>query len=1126
MKQVGRSVRPIGWQAITSGTFAYSSDLKPDGLLHGRALRSPHPHARIVSIDVSRAAAMPGVRAVVTGADFPAGVYYPNEGSQDREPIAREFVRFVGQEVAAVAAETVEQADAALAAIDVAYEILPAPFTIDDATAAGAPRMHQRPIKLANVARVYKRLWGDVAATRAAGPVNVTGTYWYPQQTHICMESNNTLARWDKDGTELHVWTGTSAPQLMVDELAEMLNIEKDAIICHEAGVGGSFGSKSRISEQEFLAAVLARAAKAPVLVSLTRREEFATTKTRHGFRSTLSLHADDQGRMHGVEGTIAVDNGAFVHSGYSVTAAGLKGLGTMYRFEGIDIDAQLIDTCKQPGGQFRGYGSTQTMYALECLIDDLAEKLNIDPIDLRRQNANQPFTTSPTGSQFQSVRLTECLDAVRDAIGWDAKKADRRPNRGVGVACGLHSSGSFGPDGSNRADSAIDIFIDGRVLVRFGGADTGTGQKTILAQIVAEELGLAAEEVEVLTIESDRTPFDLGAWSSRGTYYSGNAARRAGRAAADRLRTLAARHLGNGAIHLEAGKAVCDGRSIAIGELVAGAPETKEGVLTTEISFVEDAVHRVDAKFYGNASGTYSFAAHAAEIEVDPRTGKLRVLDYVAAHDVGTAINPRLVEGQIVGGAVMGMGSALGEEMIHEQGRLVTASFINYAMPRAADLPEVRTVIVEGGDPKGPHGAKGVGELCITPPAPAIANALYDALGIRIADLPLTPDKIMNALAARDGRVRRHHLWRRPSQWWTAFVRWCYPRGLFALLHRYGPVAKRAAAAASPALIDAPRVVDAVAALASGATAIGGGTDLLPRMEDRIAAPTSLVSTLDVTDMGGIEFAADGSVSVGAAVTLAELAAALKGRCAVIEEAIASIANAQVRTMATVAGNLLQEKRCWFYRNDFDCYKRSGPARPCYAVLGDHRFYHAAIDGHRCQAVTPSDLATAFAAVDAEVDIAGRDSARTIPITDLYSGPGEARLQASETVVRIRLPASAMQRRGTFQKLNLWEGDFAVVSVAMTAFAGPDRALADPRLVFGALAPVPWRARRTEQWLARRPGATAQELQSVLGEELNVAAHPLSKNGWKLDAAEGLAQHAIEILAGSSEERSKSPAA
>jgi CO/xanthine dehydrogenase Mo-binding subunit/CO/xanthine dehydrogenase FAD-binding subunit len=1114
MKQVGRRIRPKGWEAITSGTFVYSSDLAPEGLLVGRILRSPHPSARIVSIDVSAARAMPGVHAVITGADLPTDLVYRHEGAGDRHPIARGCVRFIGEEVAAVAAETSALADAALAAIKIVYEETAAAFTIDEARAENAPAIHQRPTEQPNVARKIRRLWGDLTAARENAPVSVSGSYWYPSQSHICMETNNTLARWDEDAGRLHLWTGTSAPALVVEELSHLLALAPAAIICHEIGVGGSFGSKSRISEHEVLAAVLARAARRPVLLSLSRREEFATTKTRHGFRVGLRIDADEQGRMHGLEGNVAVDNGAFVHSGYSVMSAGVKALGTLYQFKAVNVEAQLVDTSKQPGGQFRGYGSSQTIYALESLIDSLAEDLKIDPIDLRKRNANLPFTTTSNGARIQSARLSECLDAVRDAIGWDEKKAAPRPGWGVGVACGIHACGSYGFDGANRADNAIDFFPDGRIRVRFGGCDTGTGQKTILAQIAAEELGLDADKVEVLTTQSDQTPFDLGAWSSRGTYYSGNAGRKTARAAAERLKSLAAQELGNGPIELKDGLAICGDRSVPIRKLTSEAPEACDGVLVFEESFVEDGVEKPSPEGFGNSSATYSFAAHAAEVYVDLRTGKLRVVDYVAAHDIGTAINPTFVEGQIVGGAVTGIGSALGEEMIHEQGRLVTASFINYAMPRSADLPKVRSIIIEGGDPKAPYGAKGVGELCITPPGPAIANALYDAIGIRISDLPLTPDKILTALANKAGRRRTHHVWRRPSLWWTAFIRWLYPRGLFTLLHRWGPSAKPSQTFATNSLGCARDLSQAVLELRAGATPIGGGIDLLPLRQDGIAPRGKLTSLLEVREMQGIKFENDGRIVIGAGTTLDDVAVALAERCPIITQAIRQIASAQVRAMATVAGNLLQAKRCWFYRNGFNCYKRGGSGRPCYAVLGDHRFYHAVVDGHRCQAVTPSDLATVLIALDSTLTIVGTRGTRVLASSELYTGPGETGLQTDEILVAVTIPAAASSRRGSFHKLGLWEGDFGVASVAMTAEVDQDGLWKDPRIVLGALAPVPWRAAGTEKVL-KGTKPTVASVRYALDKELNAAAHPLNRNGWKLDAVAGLAEHATEDILG-----------
>jgi len=1115
VKQIGRRARPLDWDAITSGRFRYAGDLALDGLLVGRILRSPHARARIVAIDVGRARGMPGVHAVVTADDFPPDARYIHDGAADRAPIARNEARFVGEEVAAVAAETYAQAEAALRAIRVVYQPLPAPFTIEEALAAGAPELHERPTGVANLALRLFRRWGDVDAARAVAPVKIRGSYWFPHHTHLCMETNTTVAWWEDD-RKLHLWTGTQAPFFIIKELAQLLKLQTDQIVCHEIGIGGGFGAKSRICDHEAITVVLARKARRPVRIALSRAEEFATTKTRHAWRMNLCLHADGEGRVRAVDGLIKADNGAYVHSGPTVLTSGPKALGTLYRAEAIEVEALLVDTSKQPGGQFRGYGTTQAVYALESLMDELAERLNVDPIDIRIRNANQPFTTTIQGARIQTARLVECLETVRDALDWDRKKANRVPGRGVGVAAAFHSSGTYAFPGSNRNDSAIDIFTDGRVLVRFGGADTGTGQKTILAQIVAEELGVELDHVQVLSIESDKTPYDLGAWGTRGTYYSGHAARKAAAEAAERLRWIAARPLGNQPITLEDGCARAGDAAVPIGELVRMHPDTVDGVLTTVSSFVDTTSELVDPQTgRGNLSSTYSFAAHAAEVEVDLRTGRLRVLDYVAAHDIGTAINPTMVEGQLAGGVAMGLGPALGEELIHEQGRLANPAYIHYAAARAADLPRIRTVLIEGGDPQGPYGAKGVGELCNTPPPPAIANALYDAIGVRITDLPMTPDKILTALARKKGRTRHHALWRRPGRWWIALVRWAYPRGLFGLLRRWhGDVARRSEPCEIESLATPSDLASATKMCDAGALPVAGGTDLLPGRQQGLLAPKRLVSVMDVAEMTSIEIGRDGSISIGAAVALATLAETLSERCPIIAEAIAHIASPQIRAMATVGGNLLQDQRCWFYRNDFACYKRNGPSAPCYAILGDHRFYHAAIGGHRCQAVTPSDLATVLVALDAEAVLTSAAGTRIVAIGDLYRGPGETVLRTGELLSHVRIGAAAAARRGAFEKLGLWEGDFAVASVALTSQLDQDGSWRDTRMVLGGMAPIPWRARTTERRLDGTAPTTAA-LRRHLDDELNRSAHPLPGNAWKLDAVAGLAETACDRLLG-----------
>ncbi|MBM4114136.1 MAG: hypothetical protein FJ253_12330, partial [Phycisphaerae bacterium] len=581
----------------------------------------------------------------------------------------------------------------------------------------------------------------------------------------------------------------------------------------------------------------------------------------------------------------------------------------------------------------------------------------------------------------------------------WDAKKRERRPYRGVGVAAAMHGSGSYAIPGANTSMATIDLFADGRARVRFGGADAGTGQRTILAQIAAEELGLAFEKVEIVTMDSERTPVDQGAWSSRGTHMGGHAVRKAARELAERLR---------------AGEAVPAG-----------------GVLTHESSYVDPVMEPVGASKTPNFSASYTFAAHACEVEVDPATGKVTVLDYVAAHDIGRAINPTLVEGQIIGGVAMGLGAALGEELIYEGGSPVNPAYVHYALPRAADMPRVRPILIEEGDPAGPYGAKSIGELGVVPAAPALANAVYDAVGVRIRDLPITPDKVLRALAEKEGRrPRAHRVWARPDRWEIELIRRAYRLGLHWLLDRIGTRFARRLAVPPIASVEAPPTLrgalDALARHDGAAAPIGGGTDLLLQRRQGLTAATRLVSLREIEELGAVR-ADGGGVEFGAGVTLAALARELGERVPLIAESVGTIASAQVRAVATVGGNLVQQKRCWFFRSGFDCYKRGGVTCPCYAVEGDHRFYHAALGAHRCQAVTPSDLATALMALDASVVIGGALGERAVPIGAFYRGPGETVLAEGEIVTRVRIAADAAARAAAFEKLGLWQGDFAV---------------------------------------------------------------------------------------------------
>ncbi|MDQ6522537.1 molybdopterin-dependent oxidoreductase [Nocardioides sp. LHD-245] len=1121
MSYVGTSQRPHDWAARTDGSTLFAADLRLPAL-HAAVLRSPHPYADIVALDTSRAERMPGVVAVITAADFAPDAVYIHRGAplSDRPPLARGTVRHVGQEVAAVAAETYVQAVAALAAIRVGYRPRTAPLTLAEATAPGARRLHERTTAEPNVSVLFQTEWGDVATGRARASAAVEGRFVYPSVSHACMETNTTLARWNQADSTVELWTSTQAPWFIGKEVSQLLGLEHDQVIFREIATGGGFGSKSKASEHEVLAAALSRKANRPVLLSLTREEELGANKPRHRFETWLRTSVDKDGLVRLYESDIRVDNGSYNHMGPSVMRVGAITLGSMYRPDGALVEARLIDTATQPGGQFRGYGTPQVSLAAESQLDELADRLGLDPLEMRLRNVNREYATTLCGYDVTTARLADCLDAVRTELDWDRRRADPRPDRGVGVAAGSHGSGAYAYDLANRSDAAIDVFDDGRVRVRYGGSDAGTGQSTILAQIAADELGVDLADVEVLSMDSERTPFELGAWSSRGTHMTGSSVGKAASEVAERLRDLARAKLGTQDVVLRDGQAVGADDAVALGDLVRLSDDAVDGMLSHEtIYLLEGTEPLAPGKSTANLSPTYAYAAHGAYVEVDRRTGAVELLDYVAAHDVGRAINPTAVEGQIAGGAVMGIGAALGEELVREGGRIVNTSYLHYAMPRSADVPSVRPVIVNAHDPAGPYGAKSVGEMSIIPPGAALANAVHDAVGVRIRELPLTPDKVITALAEKEGRRRRHRIWRRPDRWWIALLRWLYPLGLHHLLHRWGTklghgVGSGVGDPESVTSISAPDDLPVILkAAAEGAQVIGGGSDALVERRREASPSTVLISTRSVMTLRGVTWPDDGSLRIGAALTLTELAEATRERIPAIADAVDSIASAQIRNVATVAGNLLQEKRCWFFRSGFPCYKRNGVTSPCYAVMGDHRFQHAVIDGHRCQAVTPSDLATVFTALDARVELSTSNGHRTVPIGEFFTGPGETALRPDEVVVEIVIPAAACKRRSAFRKLNLYTGDFATASAVISAEIDASGTWRDARIALGAIAPVPWRAVEAEEWLRGRTAPTAAQLRKVLDRELDREAHPLPGNGWKLDAVAGLAEHVLESV-------------
>ena len=1054
---------------------------------------------------------------MLTAADLPDRNYL-DYGQQDRPALARGRVRHVGQEVAVAAAESAAQAERAIAGIRVRYRRLRAATDAAAALRPGAPLVH--PERDSNVAAVTKRSFGDPEAARAAAGCVHEAAYEYGIQAHACMEPQSAVAAWDARAGIMNLWAPTQSARNLQLEIAHMLELEPDQVRLHRVAVGGDFGSRVRASDIEVLAAHLARHAGRPVAIALSRGEEFAHGKHQHASRIEIETRLDRDNTVIGRRARLTVENGAFVHGGSNMMSYCGILLAAQYRLAGAGIEGRSVYTHRRPGGSFRGAGGPQAVFAIESQMDEIAGELGVDPIDLRLRNVNRAGDTTITGWEIGSCEVVACIEAVRERLDWDATRRNGGRGRGVGMAIAMHCSGAVVSPGTSRAAAAVEIGHNSGIALVSGCSDPGTGEAAVIAQICAAELGVAADAIDLRVMDTAATPYDPGAGASRATHLTGSAVLAASRAMADGLREVAAARFGAGAaeIELEGGFARWRGQRLPLSELAALHPDGVGGLLRIErehLAEVPIVPMAAGDPGYGNLSPSYSFAAHGVEVDVDRATGAVRVVRVVAAHDSGTIINPVGARGQVVGGVVMGLGAALGEQLLYQDGQAVNPSYADYALPRAPQAPPVEVVFVGAGSPRGPHGAKSIAEIALMPTAAAVANAVAHAVGVRVRALPISPDRVLRGL--RDGapHAAPQASWRRPRRWRAAAARALYPRGLHAALHRWGtrmaarpapprPLARIVAAASGEA---------AAAALAAdpGARAVGGGSDLLACREQGLAAPTALVDLAGCGDLLGIGEDGDGGLTIGAAATLADIERRLRDSPRAgdraLADTIATVASAQIRATATLGGNLCQANRCWFYRGGFTCFKRGGATCPCYAVTGDHRYFHAVLDAGRCQAVTPSDLATTLTALDASLEVKEAGATRRLALARLYTGPGETVLGQDRIIASVTVPAAARDRATRFEKFALYEGGFAVVSACVSA-ARDGAGIADCRIVLGGVANTPYRALAAERALVGKPANEAAI--AAAARAWARQAHPLPGNAWKVDAACGVLQRVL----------------
>lgn len=754
MSIVGTSVKRTDVIGKVTGAAQYAGDVKLAGMLHGKIKRSTIAHARIMRIDATRALALPGVKAVLTHENVPRILHYgaPHPRSVSvtcDQYILDRKVRYWGEGVAAVAATSEEVAEEALDLIEVEYEPLPAVFTVEAAQAPDAPAIHETAYAGNDLFKPVEVTRGDVAKGFAVADLVIEGEYETGRPTPAYMEPNVCVCRWDNTG-KLTVWVSTQAAFMVRGILAEVLGLPLTKVRVLVDHMGGGFGAKQDLFQHEFLCALLARETRHPVRMEYTRGETFVGGRSRHPCRIWLRQGFKRDGTIVAREARAVYNSGAYGSHGPGVTIVGTTALTSLYRCENIRLEGRCVYTNTPIAGAFRGYGVVQAYYALDIQLDEAAERLGMDPVELKLKNAVREGDISPSGHPLVGHGLEDCIRRGAAEVGWAALR--RRPRdsegplrRGWGMGCEMHGSSAY-PGIKEQGNAIVKMNEDGTAVLLTGAAGLGTGAHTALAQIVAEELGLRFDDVSVVHGDTDIVPWDIGAFASHTTFMVGRAAQIAAGAVKKQLLKRAGEQLEVAAEDLE----IRDG-IIAL-----------RGVVAKRITVRECMGPKLGipaANLVGNGTYTptksYSFAAHFVEVQVDTGTGQIDVLQVVPVHEVGKVVHPIAAAGQIEGGIQQGIGHTLTEDYVVDlaTGRSLNAGFVDYKMPLSMDMPPIRTILLETApDPGGPYGAKGIGEDPIIAIGPAIANAVHDAIGVRFRHFPITPEQVLAALQEKTG--------------------------------------------------------------------------------------------------------------------------------------------------------------------------------------------------------------------------------------------------------------------------------------------------------------------------------------------------------------------------------------
>src|SRR5881227_678656 len=797
---IGKPIAMIDAAGKTTGAAKYTDDLSLPGMLVGKTLHSPYPHAHIKGIDTTRAEKLDGVVAVATGKDAP-NPYGILPVGHDEHALAVDKVRYVGDNVACVAAVDEATAEKALELIDVEYELLPAYFDPEESMNAERDLIHDN--KPNNLEKDYHHVFGDPDKGFAEADHIAEARYIANEVTHAAMEPHSTLASFEIDPHtgkpgRLTVWSSTQVPYYLQHKLSLVLEVPMAQIRVIKPLVGGGFGGKSEVIPLEIIAAIAARKAQAPVKITYTREEVFWAHRGRPRTIIDLKTGVKKDGHITAVAARVVQDGGAYCSYGVVTILYSGALLGALYDIPNIQYDGYRVLTNKPACGAMRGHGTVNVRFAFESQLDELAATLKIDPAEIRRRNLLQPPCVTINGLRVRSYGLPECIEKVVARSGWNVRMGKLPRGRGLGIACSHYVSGAANSIiRSDMPHSTVNVKIDrdSGVVVYTGASEIGQGSDTMTAQVAAETLGCSLSRVRVVAADTDLTPIDIGSYSSRVTFMAGNATLRAANEVKKLIAAAAAKKMScdphdvvfRGDLVTRSARG---GRDAAVGPAEQSSAASVSGRVDGQIlrgslqqkrkeegpkdsmSFEEAVVAAID--FHGALTGTgsyappaearggkhkgagvgpspaYSYSAQVAEVSVDEETGEVTVHKVWAAHDCGRALNPVSVEGQIIGSVWMGMGQALTEEMIWKDGLLMNPGLLEYRSPSSIESPEVEPIIVESIDPEGPFGAKECSEGSLAATIPAIANAIYDAVGIRLHEAPFTPERVLAALRAK----------------------------------------------------------------------------------------------------------------------------------------------------------------------------------------------------------------------------------------------------------------------------------------------------------------------------------------------------------------------------------------